>query len=57
MAKYRCIFCAYIYDEAIGDPKHGTPAGTNYEDIPNAWKCPTCMIPKHKPGLFMKIED
>lgn len=57
MAKYLCIFCAYIYDEKLGDPKHGIPAGTKYEDIPDTWKCPICMIPKSKTGLFRKIED
>ncbi|HJJ44074.1 MAG TPA: rubredoxin [Methanocorpusculum sp.] len=57
MTKYICIFCAYIYDEEIGDPKHDIPAGTKYGDVPNSWKCPTCMISKNKPGLFRKIED
>ena len=57
MTRYICIFCAYIYDEDLGDPKHDIPAGTKYEDVPNSWKCPTCMISKHKPGLFRKIED
>ncbi|HKM41377.1 MAG TPA: rubredoxin [Methanocorpusculum sp.] len=57
MAKYICIFCSYIYDEEVGDPKHGFPPGTKYADLPNTWVCPLCLVPKTKPGLFRKIED
>lgn len=28
MKKYECTICGYVYDEAIGDPEHGVPAGT-----------------------------
>ena len=27
MKKYECTICGYVYDEAIGDPEHGVPAG------------------------------
>ncbi len=57
MAKYICIFCSYVYDEDVGDPKHGIPPGTKYADVPNTWVCPVCLVPKTKPGLFKKIED
>ena len=42
MKKYMCVICGYIFDEAVGDPEHGIPAGTKWEDIPENWKCPEC---------------
>jgi flavin reductase (DIM6/NTAB) family NADH-FMN oxidoreductase RutF/rubredoxin len=44
--KYRCITCGYIYDPAIGDPKHDIAPGTPFEDLPDTWVCPTCNSPK-----------
>lgn len=55
MAKYLCTFCAYVYDEELGDPNHGIAPGTKFDDLPPKWKCPTCMIPRIKPGLFRKL--
>ena len=34
--KYECVICGYIYDEELGDPEDGIPAGTKWEDIPDA---------------------
>ncbi|MEX1308418.1 MAG: rubredoxin, partial [Eubacteriales bacterium] len=42
MARYICSVCGYVYDEAMGDPKNGVPAGTAFRDLPDAWLCPTC---------------
>ena len=28
MRQFACAVCAHIYDEAIGDPESGIPAGT-----------------------------
>ncbi|ABN06424.1 Rubredoxin-type Fe(Cys)4 protein [Methanocorpusculum labreanum Z] len=55
MAKWYCIYCGWIYDEEKGDPAHNVAPGTKYEDIPDSWKCPLCLIPKTKPGLFKMI--
>lgn len=44
--KYRCTVCDWIYDPAVGDPDHGVPAGTKFEDIPNDWVCPVCGVGK-----------
>ena len=33
MKKYACP-CGYVYDEALGDPENGIPAGTKWEDLP-----------------------
>lgn len=40
--KYVCELCGQIYDEELGDPKHGIPAGTVYSDLPPQYGCPMC---------------
>jgi rubredoxin-NAD+ reductase len=44
--KYICGLCGYIYDEAVGDPDGGLPAGTRFADIPDSWSCPDCGVSK-----------
>lgn len=44
--KFICRACGYIYDEAVGDPEDGLPAGTRFEDIPDDWECPLCGVRK-----------
>ena len=44
--KYYCTACGYVYDPAVGDPEHGVPAGTGFEDIPDDWVCPVCGTEK-----------
>lgn len=46
--KYVCSVCGAVYDPAVGDPEHGIPAGTKFEDLPADWKCPRCRQPKDK---------
>ncbi len=46
MRKWRCKKCKYVYDPAVGDPKHGIPADTPFEQLPPNWKCPLCGAPK-----------
>ncbi len=46
MKKYQCIICGWIYDEAVGCPEEGLPAGTHWEDIPDDWLCPECGVGK-----------
>ncbi len=46
MEKWVCVVCAYVYDEAIGDPDSGIAAGTKFEDIPEGWICPVCGVGK-----------
>ena len=40
--KYVCDVCGYVYDEAVGDPDKGIPAGTKWEDLPEDFVCPIC---------------
>lgn len=44
--KYICRACGYIYDEALGDPDDGLPAGTRFDDIADDWQCPLCGVTK-----------
>jgi flavin reductase (DIM6/NTAB) family NADH-FMN oxidoreductase RutF len=44
--KYYCTACGYVYDPAVGDPDHGVPAGTRFEDLPDDWVCPVCGTEK-----------
>ena len=46
--KYVCSVCGTVYDPAVGDPEHGIPAGTAFEDLPVDWKCPVCKQGKEK---------
>jgi rubredoxin len=46
LRKWMCVVCGYIYDEAVGVPDEGIPAGTRWEDVPEAWTCPDCGTTK-----------
>ena len=46
MKKWECVVCGFIYDEAVGIPDEGIPAGTKWEDIPDDWLCPDCHVGK-----------
>jgi rubredoxin len=54
MRKYRCAYCAHVYDESLGDPDSGIAPGTRYEDIPDDWLCPECGAGKSD---YLLIED
>lgn len=46
MARYVCSICGFTYDEDLGLPSDGLPAGTKWSDIPDDWHCPMCGAPK-----------
>jgi rubredoxin len=46
MKQYKCEVCGYIYDEAVGAPEDGIPAGTKWQDVPEDWECPDCGAAK-----------
>ncbi len=52
--KWMCPICKYVYDPAVGDPDHGVPAGTAFEDLPDGWVCPLCAWMKKK---FVPVEE
>jgi rubredoxin len=43
-----CTNCGYIYDPEKGDPDHGMPPGTGFDDLPDDWVCPVCYASKDK---------
>ena len=44
--QFICRACGLIYDEQLGDPDSGLPAGTRFADIPEDWACPLCGVTK-----------
>ena len=44
MKKYVCTVCGYVYDETVGDPKHGITPGMKFEDLPEDYECPLCGV-------------
>ncbi|MBI2384280.1 MAG: rubredoxin [Gammaproteobacteria bacterium] len=46
MKKWICVICGHIYDEAVGMPESGIPAGTRFDSLPADWTCPECGSPK-----------
>lgn len=49
-ARHQCPNCSYVYDEAIGVPHEGYPAGTKWVDLPADWQCPQCAV-REKPDF------
>lgn len=46
MKKWLCIVCGWVYDEAKGWPTDGIAPGTKWEDVPEDWLCPDCLVTK-----------
>lgn len=46
LRKWMCVVCGYVYDEAVGVPEEGLPAGTRWENVPETWTCPDCGATK-----------
>lgn len=36
--------CGYLYDPERGDPDQDAPPGTNFEALPDDWRCPVCGV-------------
>jgi len=45
--KWQCLLCAFTYDEALGLPEEGIPAGTRWADVPDTWTCTDCGAGKN----------
>lgn len=54
MKKYICLVCDYVYDPLLGDPDSGINPDTNFEDLPDDWVCPVCLVGKEE---FEAIEE
>jgi len=44
--RYKCQVCGYVYDPEEGDPQGGIPSGTDFDELPDDWKCPVCFVGK-----------
>ena len=44
--KYVCTACGFVYDEDEGCPEMGIAPGTKFEDLPEDFLCPICMMGK-----------
>ena len=44
--KYICNICGYEYDEEKGDPDNGIEPGTEWNELPEDFVCPTCGVGK-----------
>lgn len=44
MSVYVCPECEYAFDEEVGDPREGFPAGTPWSAVPGDWACPDCGV-------------
>lgn len=42
--RYKCNVCGYIYSPLRGEPGHGIPAGTAFEDLPDDYVCSLCGV-------------
>lgn len=43
-AQWMCLPCGYIYDAAEGEPEHGIPPGTPFEQVGPDYVCPLCGV-------------
>lgn len=50
-AQHQCPNCAFVYDENIGVPHEGYPAGTRWAALPEDWQCPDCAV-REKPDFI-----
>ena len=44
--KYVCDVCGWEYDEELGYPEGGIAPGTKFEDLPEDFECPLCLVGK-----------
>ncbi|WP_207264887.1 rubredoxin [Desulfovibrio sp. Huiquan2017] len=42
MSRSVCLICGYVYDQKVGDPYSDTPPGTDFNALPEDWRCPEC---------------
>ena len=46
MKNYICDVCGWVYDEELGAPEYGIAPGTKFEDLPEDFECPLCLVGK-----------
>lgn len=48
MSKMKCKVCGYVYDSEKGIAKKDIAPGTEWDDIPEGFKCPVCGAAKRQ---------
>ena len=51
--KYVCDVCGWIYDEELGSEEMGIAPGTKFEELPEEFLCPLCMVGKDQFSLVV----
>jgi rubredoxin---NAD+ reductase len=46
MDTWICMICGWIYDEELGAPQDGIAPNTLWDDVPDDWLCPECLMGK-----------
>ena len=44
--KYVCSVCGWVYDESEGYLDCGILPGTRWEEVPEDFECPLCLVGK-----------
>ena len=52
--RYVCDVCGWIYDEKVGDADLGIEPGTKFDELPENFACPLCMVGKE---MFREVEE
>ena len=52
--RYVCDVCGWIYDEKVGDADLGIEPGTKFDELPEDFACPLCMVGKE---MFSEVEE
>ena len=62
--KYVCDVCGWEYDEEAGYPEGDIAPGTKWEDVPEDFVCPLCMVGKDQfsevqipTGYFVEVNS
>ena len=48
MKKAKCRICGYVYYPEKGDIQSGIDPNTEFDDLPDDWRCPICGATKDK---------
>lgn len=52
--RYECDVCGWTYDEEKGDEKLGITPGTKFDELPEDFVCPLCMVGKE---MFSEVGE
>lgn len=44
--KYVCDLCGWVYDEEMGYPDGDIAPDTEWDDVPEDFECPVCLVGK-----------